>query len=309
MDFINVSFVPVLLSVSLCFSTDTFADVSIDYEQPNIVHQNTVSKNTVPQTISPPSTSSQERVQQDIPPQNKDCITCHSTDLQIHKTIKNNDKCDQCHSSTIVEKSLQRASQQSFMQQTIMQQTMQQKKSQQTVSQQGSPQLFPQHKTAMSQKEIEKINAGMRYPMYYIQSRLGGEPNEMILIPAGEFIMGSNDRLPDEGPQHKVTLPEYYIDKYEVTNLQYKKFIDKTQRRSPKYFRNRTFPDGRADHPVTYVGWDNANKYCQLAGRRLSTEQEWEKASRGTDARVYPWGNEFELTHANTPGRWKEFAV
>ncbi|NOX43030.1 MAG: formylglycine-generating enzyme family protein, partial [Gammaproteobacteria bacterium] len=101
----------------------------------------------------------------------------------------------------------------------------------------------------------------------------------------------------------------YYIDKYEVTNLQYKKFIDKTQRRSPKYFRNRTFPDGRADHPVTYVGWDDANEYCQWAGKRLATEQEWEKASRGTDARVYPWGNEFELTHANTPGRWKEFAV
>lgn len=145
---------------------------------------------------------------------------------------------------------------------------------------------------------------GMQFPIYYQESRLGDEPNEMILVPAGEFTMGSNTRLPDEGPEHKVTLPAYYIDKYEVTNMQYKKFIDATGRRSPSHFKNRTWPPGKADHPVTFVSWDDADAYCKWAGKRLPTQEEWEKAARGEDARVFPWGNTFELDHANTPQRW-----
>ena len=75
------------------------------------------------------------------------------------------------------------------------------------------------------------LKPGMRYPMYNLTTRLGDKPNEMILIPSGEFTMGSNSRLPDEGPMHKVTVAAYYIDRYEVTNMQYKSFIDATQRR------------------------------------------------------------------------------
>ncbi|MGD8594699.1 MAG: formylglycine-generating enzyme family protein, partial [Gammaproteobacteria bacterium] len=111
-------------------------------------------------------------------------------------------------------------------------------------------------------------------------------------------------RLPDEGPEHKVTLPAFYIDKYEVTNLQYKQFIDATNRKSPENFRNRTFPQGKVDHPVTYVSWYDANEYCEWAGKRLPSEQEWEKAARSTDARIYPWGNDFAISKANTPQRW-----
>jgi formylglycine-generating enzyme required for sulfatase activity len=140
--------------------------------------------------------------------------------------------------------------------------------------------------------------------MYYDTSRIGEKPNEMVLVPAGEFTMGSNDRLPDEGPEHKVTLAEFSIDKYEVTNLQYKQFIDATNRKSPQHFRNRTFPEGKPDHPVTYVTWFDANDYCEWAGKRLPTEQEWEKTARGTDARTYPWGNDFDIAKANTPQRW-----
>jgi formylglycine-generating enzyme required for sulfatase activity len=147
---------------------------------------------------------------------------------------------------------------------------------------------------------------GMRYPLYYPQSRLGDAPNEMVLIPAGEFIMGSDDRLPDEGPQHRVTLPAFYIDKFEVTNLQYKKFNDATHGRSPRHWRNRTFPPGKADHPVVYVTWDNADAYCRWAGKRLPTDAEWEKAARGTDGRMFPWGDEFDTAKANTPVRWQE---
>lgn len=150
---------------------------------------------------------------------------------------------------------------------------------------------------------------GLGLPLYAEESRLGSEPNEMVLIPAGEFIMGSDGRLPDEGPQHKVTLPAFMIDIYEVTNLQYKAFIDATGRKSPTHFKNRTYPKGKADHPVTFVSWDDADAYCQWAGKRLPTDQEWEKAARGTDGRWFPWGNEFGLEHANTPQRWRELGA
>ncbi len=145
---------------------------------------------------------------------------------------------------------------------------------------------------------------GMRFPIYPRFSRLGDAPNEMLRIPAGAFIMGSDDRLPDEGPQHRVQLNSYDIDKYEVTNLQYKKFNDATNRRSPTHWRNRTFPRSKADHPVTNVSWYDAQAYCQWAGKRLPTDAEWEKAARGIDGRTYPWGNEFDISRANTPLRW-----
>ena len=131
------------------------------------------------------------------------------------------------------------------------------------------------------------------------------DPNPMVLIPAGVFLMGSDERLPDEGPEHKVKLPEYWIDRYEVTNAQYKKFIDATQRRSPSHFSNRTYPAGKGDHPVTEVTWYDAEAYCDWAGKRLPTDQEWEKAARGTDGRMFPWGNEFDINKANTPQRWE----
>ena len=145
---------------------------------------------------------------------------------------------------------------------------------------------------------------GMRFPAYMPRSRLGDAPNEMVLIPAGEFLMGSDDRLPDEGPQHRVTLDAYYIDRFEVTNLQYRRFNEATRRRSPAHWRNRTFPQGKADHPVTNVSWYDADAYCRWAGKRLPTDAEWEKAARGTDGRTYPWGNTFDIARANTPLRW-----
>jgi len=150
------------------------------------------------------------------------------------------------------------------------------------------------------------LSPGMDFPMYYADSRIGAAPSPMIDIAAGNFIMGSDTRLEDEGPQHLAYTAAYRIDVYEVTNLQYKQFIDATQRRSPRHFRNRIFPEGKADHPVTFVSWFDAEAYCHWAGKRLPTEVEWEKAARGTDARVYPWGNEFKLHAANTPVRWLE---
>ena len=162
----------------------------------------------------------------------------------------------------------------------------------------GSPSQAPEPQTG--------IPPGMSLPMYYSPSRLGPDPNPMILVPAGVFVMGSDSRLEDEGPEQTVNLDSYYIDKYEVTNAQYKQFIDATGHHSPDHYRNRTYPAGKADHPVTYVSWYDARDYCDWAGKRLPTEEEWEKAARGTDGRIFPWGNEFELHSANTPVRWEK---
>lgn len=145
--------------------------------------------------------------------------------------------------------------------------------------------------------------------MYYPESRLGDAPNEMVLIPAGKFTMGTNERLPDEGPEHVVDLKDYWIDKYEVTNAQYKKFIDATGRRSPDHFRNRTYPEGKSDHPVVFVTWYDAHDYCEWAGKRLPIDAEWEKAARGTDRRMFPWGAEFDIDKANTPQRWAKLGM
>ncbi len=145
---------------------------------------------------------------------------------------------------------------------------------------------------------------GMALPMYYEHTRIGTHPNEMVLVPPGEFTMGTDERLPDEGPAHKVTLKAFYIDKYEVTNGQYKEFIDATGHKSPSHFENRIYPDGKVDHPVTHVTWYDARDYCEWAGKRLPTDQEWEKAARGTDTRYYPWGNDFGIDFANTPQFW-----
>lgn len=147
---------------------------------------------------------------------------------------------------------------------------------------------------------------GMSVPQLYNDTRIGKEPNPMVLIPAGEFIMGTDARLSDEGPQHKVTLKAYAIDQYEVTNLQYEQFIKATNRRSPMHFKNRTVPEGKVDHPVINVSWEDARDYCAWAGKRLPTDEEWEKAGRGTDGRSFPWGNEFDPAKANVPARWKE---
>ena len=129
---------------------------------------------------------------------------------------------------------------------------------------------------------------------------------EMILIPEGEFLMGSLEEEggDDERPKHRVTLDAFYIDKYPVTNAQYKKFVDESpqwrKKRIDKKFHGGNylylwdrddFPRGKATHPVVYVSWYAAQAYAEWAEKRLLTEAEWEKAARGTDGIRYPWGD------------------
>ena len=154
--------------------------------------------------------------------------------------------------------------------------------------------------------------------------------SEMVLIPAGSYLMGSipaqttalidnDDRLsPDffhtEHPQHTVSLPAFYMDRSAVTNAQYAAFIAATGHPSPKYWTHapymgveEPFPIGvkHSTHPVVGVSYADALAYCEWAGKRLPTEAEWEKAARGGLVNQnYPWGNESSRNHANTVGIW-----
>lgn len=121
--------------------------------------------------------------------------------------------------------------------------------------------------------------------------------SNMVLIPAGYFWMGSDDSdsiaQSDEKPKHKVYLDSYSIDKYEVTNAQYKKCVKAGKCKKPK--DTKWYNDsGKANHPVVYVDWEQANTFCKWAGKRLPTEAEWEKTARGESGNVYPWGNKWD---------------
>jgi len=119
----------------------------------------------------------------------------------------------------------------------------------------------------------------------------GRDGAPMLLVPAGEFMMGSNSGDADEKPAHRVSLDAFYMDKYELTTSRYAKFLQETGRKEPyKWNEASLVSDG--DRPVIGVTWHDADAYCRWAGKRLPTEAEWEKAARGTDGRKYPWGNE-----------------
>lgn len=147
------------------------------------------------------------------------------------------------------------------------------------------------------------------------------KPN-MVFVPEGHFLMGitpENARqvietsgtrwkrwLKWEQPQHEVELSEYFIGKYLVTNLEYQLFVQDTGQHPPENWINGKFPLGKGRHPVVYVSWENVVAYCQwLTAKldveyRLPTEAEWEKASRGENANIYPWGELFDVQKANT---------
>ncbi|HSB12594.1 MAG TPA: bifunctional serine/threonine-protein kinase/formylglycine-generating enzyme family protein [Blastocatellia bacterium] len=126
----------------------------------------------------------------------------------------------------------------------------------------------------------------------------------MVPIPAGEFMMGDDRHEPDERPARQVSLPAYFIDKYEVTNAQYQKFCDATRRAYPKNpgFDANYFT-GKPDYPVLGVTIEDAKAFAAWAGKRIPSEEEWEKAASwdpvAAKKRAYPWGDDFGAARAN----------
>ncbi len=139
-----------------------------------------------------------------------------------------------------------------------------------------------------------------------------------IEIPSGPFFMGSaeadQDALDSEKPQHEVNLPIYRIGRYPVTNVEYQLFVQEARHSPPVPWTRDNYLPGADDHPVAQVSWHDAIDYCNWLTQRLRgvgelgndqvvrlpTEAEWEKAARGIDGRIYPWGNEFNPKNLNT---------
>lgn len=126
-------------------------------------------------------------------------------------------------------------------------------------------------------------------------------PPDMAFVPGGEFVMGSNERWDDEAPEYIASTGPFFIDLYEATNAKYKKFVDAARYDPPFHWRDGKIPEGKENHPVVYVSWLDAANYCKWAGKRLPTEKEWEKAARGADGNIYPWGNFWDAKKSNNP--------
>jgi formylglycine-generating enzyme required for sulfatase activity len=136
----------------------------------------------------------------------------------------------------------------------------------------------------------------------------------MVFIPAGEFTMGSDpstdpEAVDDEGPQHPLHLPDYYLAKTPVTNAQYAAFVQATGHPTPYHWGGGIPPLREEDHPVVNVSWHDALAYCNWLAEttdkpyRLPSEAEWEKGARGDDGRIYPWGSQWNPEHCNNRQR------
>ena len=162
------------------------------------------------------------------------------------------------------------------------------------VEEPATPLSHPTHSSVKTQQAIDPLE------------------DRMVEVPAGAFILGSNDGGYNEKPQHVSTLDSYWIDRYEVTYQQYMEFVEKTGHRQPgppsRYARKLEALRG-LNQPVTYVSWSDSLAYCEWKGKRLPTEREWEKAVRGSDGRTWPWGEGLEGFPANFDGEADGYEV
>lgn len=158
--------------------------------------------------------------------------------------------------------------------------------------------------------DIEKMLAGREMPQTLVAPVDGAE---MVFVPSGEFLMGTTEEelnqlylleerenpiFGTEFPSRNVYVDSFYIDRYPVTNFQYRQFIEATGHREPILIDH---PDwGQPMQPVVFVGWDDARAYAKWVGKSLPSEIQWEKAGRGTDGRWWAWGHEFEPDRCNS---------
>ncbi|MBN1250275.1 MAG: SUMF1/EgtB/PvdO family nonheme iron enzyme [Anaerolineae bacterium] len=169
-------------------------------------------------------------------------------------------------------------------------------------------------------REVLAVAQQPGHPFHHLGLRylaaLLGQP--MVWVPPGPFLMGSDkgidpDARDNELPQHPLALPGYWIGRCPVTVAQFRVFAESSGYQP----RNKFSLHGQDDHPVTCVTWYDALAYCQWLAERtglpvaLPTEAQWEKAARGADGRIYPWGNEWDATRCNTAegGKWNKTSV
>ena len=119
---------------------------------------------------------------------------------------------------------------------------------------------------------------------------------DWVEIPAGEFLMGSNPiepitSYPDESPEHQIDLEEFFISAKPITNAQYERFVASTGYKKPGHWIGGVVPQKKKEHPVTYIDWNDANAFANWCGASLPSEAQWEKSARGSDGRLFPWGD------------------
>ncbi len=153
-----------------------------------------------------------------------------------------------------------------------------------------------------TERQAVAVTAPRDFSIY--KTIVGDEGREMVQIPEGPFTMGSSEGDPDEAPEHQLYLKAYYIDKKEVTQAEYDRFVRMTKRGKPfiPVFEDDISKIMKPELPAMGMSWSDAVAYCKWAGKRLPTEAEWEKAGRGESKRRYPWGDEFGMGHANLDG-------
>ncbi|HXI10194.1 MAG TPA: SUMF1/EgtB/PvdO family nonheme iron enzyme [Thermodesulfobacteriota bacterium] len=196
------------------------------------------------------------------------CTTCHTPDRRYSIDYTRDDTCSECHSPGLSDNYI----------------------------------AINDRYRGDGGAELDRIHAANRKASKKTRAKKdGGLYNDMVLVPGGEFYMGSNDWWPKSQPEYKATVPAFYIDKYEVTNKRYKTFVDSAGRPAPRHWPGGKIPPGRENHPVVFVSWQDATDFCKWEGKRLPTELEWVKAARGTDKRAFPWGNKFDRAKGNTP--------
>jgi formylglycine-generating enzyme required for sulfatase activity len=151
----------------------------------------------------------------------------------------------------------------------------------------------------------------------YRKRVISKDHKEMVLIPSGKFVFGSDRYDSDESPEQVIDLSDFYMDKYEVSNGEYKNFIERANRKPPLSWKDGGYNEGQKDLPVM-VTYYEALSYAQWAGKRLPTEEEWEKAARGRGRlpgsgegtnRIYPWGNAFDPGKLNCAAFWESHKI